>query len=129
MPNDDLQSYRVERNPQRAVEILTPGEILYLSDAAADRLEKLINIAVTDAAYMPDIHRFCLCFESANGNTFTMPGAYWVSEFKKRLGPVLKACDMHLVEGTHGAASQWDREVWAPRDKERQRMRKGRSGG
>ena len=129
MPNDDLQPYRVQRNPQRAVEILTQGEILYLSDAAADRLEKLINIAVTDAAYMPDIHRFCLCFESAGGSTFVMPGKYWVVEFTRRLGPLLKVCDIHLSEGTHGAPSQWDREVWQPRQKEKMRGKKGRADG
>lgn len=125
MSDPDLPPYRAERNPQRAVEILTPGEILHLSEPAADRLEKLLLIAARDAAYMPDIHRFCLCFESAGGNTFAMPGAYWVAEFKRRLGPVLKACDISLSEGTHGAASQWDREVLAPRLKEREGRRRG----
>jgi hypothetical protein len=129
MHDPDLHPYGIARNTQRAVEILTPGEFLYLSEAAADRLERLLEIAVTDTAYMPDIHRFSLCFESAGGNMFTMPGPYWVAEFRRRLGPVLKACDIQLAAGTHGALSQWDREVWQPRQNTKARKKKDRSDG
>lgn len=128
MSDPDLPSYRVERNPRRPVELLTPGEFLHLSEAAAERLEKMILIAGKDAAFLPDIHRFCLCFEGATDNTFTMPGPYWTKEFKRRLGPVLKACDIVLAEGTHGADSQWDREVYNPRMEERRKARERRGG-
>ncbi len=125
MSNDDLPNYRVPRNPMREVELLTEGERLLLPEAAAERLEALLDRARDEPAFMPDIHRFSLCFERAEGGTFTMPGRLWVQEFQRRIGPILTQCGIALAEGQHGALSQWDREIWKPRQDELKRRRKG----
>ena len=125
--SDDDNPYRSLHRAMRAVEILTEGESLYMESASADRLECLLEKVRLDKSngYAEDIHKFSLCFGSAVGGVFTMAGQYWVAEFNKRIGPVLKACDIVLTEGTHGANSQWDRDVYLPRQKERENRRRG----
>lgn len=127
MSNDEIAPYRVPRKPMRQVEILTEGEFLLMEDSAADRLESLLMRAKAEVAngYAEDIHKFSLCFESATGGIFTMPGRYWVEEFRRRIGHLLKACDIQLVEGIHGAPSLWDREVYLPRKKDRESRKRG----
>lgn len=90
------------------VEILTPGQYLTLDRNSADRLECLFFNA--ENGVREDVHRFTLCFEKAVDGVFFMPGVYWVREFEKRLGPLLKSCEIRLATGTAGAPSQHDRE-------------------
>lgn len=125
--SDEIDRYRIPRKPMRQVNLLTEGESLLLETDAAERLERLLSRAEGEAGngYAEDIHRFSLCFESASGNAFVMPGRRWVEEFRRRLGPILKACDIQLVEGTHGAESQWAREVLLPRKRDREGRKRG----
>jgi len=90
------------------VEILTPGQYVTLDPNSADRLECLMFNA--ENGTREDVHKFTLCFEKAVDGLFFMPGVFWVREFEKRLGPMLKACEIRLATGTPGARSQWDRE-------------------
>lgn len=110
----------------REVDLLTPGETLNLEANAADRLECLIEIGLKNPGLTEDIHRFTLCFESATGSVFTMPGRYWVDTFRSRIGRQLKACEITLAEGTHGADSLWDAQVLGPRKADRRRYSRGR---
>ena len=100
------------------VEILTPGQYLTLDRNSADRLECLFFNA--ENGVREDVHRFTLCFEKAVDGVFYMPGDYWVHEFEKRIGRLLKSCEIRLAAGTHGAPSQHDRECgFAPTKEKR----------
>ncbi len=103
----------------REVEIYTPGQYLKLDPNSADRLECLLFNA--DNGVREDVHRFTLCFEDAVDGVFFMPGVFWVRESEKRLGALLKACEIRLATGTAGAPSQHDRQCGFAPDK-----RKGR---
>lgn len=99
----------------RQVEILTLGQYLTLDPNSADRLECLLFNA--ENGVREDVHRFCLCFEKAVDGLFFMPGVFWVREFEKRIGGLLKACEIRLTAGTTGALSQHDREYPRPKGK------------
>lgn len=124
MSDPDLPSYRASRKTTVPVEILTVGEILYLDPVAAERLERLLDKARKDTSFTEDIHKFSLCFEAALGNVFSMPGAYWTKEFSRRIGPILKACDIQLQTGSSASPTQWQRDVDFPRQQEMDRIRK-----
>jgi hypothetical protein len=90
------------------VPLYTTGQYLKLDPNSADRLECLMFNA--DNGVREDVHKFTLCFEKAVDGLFFMPGVYWVREFEKRLGPLLKTCEIRLTAGTPGAPSQHDRD-------------------
>jgi hypothetical protein len=90
------------------VPLYTAGQYLKLDHNSADRLECLMFNA--DNGVREDVHKFTLCFEKAVDGVFFMPGVYWVREFEKRLGPLLKTCEIRLAVGTAGAPSQHDRQ-------------------
>lgn len=122
---DDHNQYRSPRRPMRQVELLTEGESLLMEGEAADHLESLLSRAIENNNYAEDIHRFSLCFQRATGAVFTMPGQGWVRLFNQRLRAPLKDTGITLVEGEHGAPSQWEREVMLPRLKDRGGKRRG----
>jgi hypothetical protein len=92
----------------REVPLYTAGQYLRLDHNSADRLECLLFNA--DHGSRQDVHRFTLCFERASDGVFYMPGSYWVAEFEKRIGRLLKASEIRLATGNQGAASQHDRD-------------------
>ena len=94
------------------VQILTPGQHVTLDNVSAEALESLMFDAENGSR--EDVHRFTLCFERAVNGVFFMPGAFWLYEFEKRIGRLLKASGIRLAAGTPGAKSQWEIENLIP---------------
>ena len=102
----------VREHKMRQVETLSEGVYLLLDDASADRLERLLELAVNGIG--EDIHKFCMTFERASMGIFFMPNRHWKQMFDQRLSYQFKVCDIKLVEGD-GGECQWDRDNPRPK--------------